>query len=545
MSNNKSLIEKFNEAPSWAVVLGTLGAVGVGYAASKIYQDPEGFKKYFINKAFSAVSSVAGNLVDGQFTDALESLEEELFLDDVEIIDTIPEEGWGKNRVIEFMNSLNSNEKENWENGKVSGCVYNKSNEHIDLLNQAMALFTLSNPLHPDVFPSIKKFESEIISMTIDMLAKGVDGVCGAMTSGGTESILMACKAHRDYYEKNKGITRPNIVAPSSAHAAFNKACEYFKIELRLSKLGKDHRADVADLESKIDSNTILIVGSAPSYAHGMIDDIEAIAALAIKYGTGCHVDGCLGGFILPWIEQLEDSDIPPFDFRVKGVTSMSADTHKYGYAVKGSSVILFANEDLRRSMYFVYTAWPGGLYCTTAIGGSRPGCLIAGCWASLVSTGKDGYLDHAREIFLTASSIKQGIIDNDDYELVGDSKTMVIAFKSKNQNDLNIFGVMTAMKERGWNLNPLQNPLSIHICVTYAHKGKGDQFVEDLNEATAQVKKDKKKYNSSGAAPIYGLAYSISGTDPVDHIVKSYLDITLTAKRKHTSNKTNNNNEN
>lgn len=200
-------------------------------------------------------------------------------------------------------------------------------------------------------------------------------------------------------------------ILPESAHAAFNKACHYFNIKLVSAPLGADFKVDVQKMKKLINRNTILLVASAPGYAHGMIDDIRAVAKLAEENNIGCHVDACLGGFLLPFLRDSKVLDIPEFDFRVPGVTSMSADTHKYGYSVKGTSVVLFRNSDLRRSMYFVNVEWNGGIYASPTIAGSRPGALIATTWASLVSIGKNGYLSAAKEIGEMQKTIKKGFV--------------------------------------------------------------------------------------------------------------------------------------
>eukprot|EP00339_Tiarina_fusa_P009797 CAMPEP_0117014786 /NCGR_PEP_ID=MMETSP0472-20121206/11930_1 /TAXON_ID=693140 ORGANISM="Tiarina fusus, Strain LIS" /NCGR_SAMPLE_ID=MMETSP0472 /ASSEMBLY_ACC=CAM_ASM_000603 /LENGTH=458 /DNA_ID=CAMNT_0004718431 /DNA_START=204 /DNA_END=1580 /DNA_ORIENTATION=- len=457
----------------------------------------------------------------------MKDLEKELRIKDDIVIREIPAEGWTQEQILELMEKLEKAEEHKWKTGKVSGCVYHGGDDHTNMMSKVFSLFALTNPLHPDVFPSIRKFESEIIGMTAEMLGN-VPGVCGALTSGGTESILMACKAHRDFYLA-KGITQPEMIVADSAHVAFHKASHYFGIKLVVAPSGDDYCVDVAAMEKLITRNTVLLVGSAPSYAHGMVDDITAIAALAKKRGIGCHVDACLGGYLLPWLKQVDGfQNIPDFDFRVDGVTSMSADTHKYGYSVKGTSVILFRNEHLRRSMFYVNVNWNGGIYASPTIAGSRPGALVATTWASLMGMGKKGYLEAAASIAKMQQEIKQGIMEMDDLELVGDSTTMVLAFKSEKYN---IFGVKTLMGERGWNLNPLQKPNSIHICITYnqARQNGGEKFMNDLKESMDLIRADPKKYEGVGDAYVYGLAYGLPDRSLIEEMIMGYLDLCLT----------------
>jgi sphinganine-1-phosphate aldolase len=263
-----------------------------------------------------------------------------------ETVLVIPPQGLSPEEVLKRMKELKSLDEKNWKGGKVSGVIYSGDEKLTALMNEAYSLFSLTNPLHPEIFPSIRKFEAEIIRMTANMM-NGDSEVCGAVTSGGTESILMAVKTYREQFKKQN----PEIVIPVTAHAAFDKAGNYFGVKVVHVRLDKDFKVDVKALESAITKNTIMIMGSAPQYSSGVVDPIPELAAIALKHGIGMHVDSCLGGYVLPWVQKsgVDKGKIPFFDFRVPGVTSMSVDTHKYGYATKGTSVILFKNEDLRK----------------------------------------------------------------------------------------------------------------------------------------------------------------------------------------------------
>jgi len=255
---------------------------------------------------------------------------------------------------------------------------------HDNMLSDVWNTFMHTNALNPTMYPSLRKFETEIISMTSWML-HGDDKCCGALTSGGTESILMAIKAYRDRAKKLRPyLTKPNIIVPTTIHPPFEKAGSYFGVELIHIELDQDMRVNVKLVEQAINKNTILLVGSAPQYCHGVVDPISKLSDIALSHGLPLHVDACFGGFMLPWLEKL-GYKIPTFDFRIPGVTSISADVHKYGYSSKGASVILYRNEELRSHQYFAYGSWPGGLFGSPSLTGSRPGGMIAAAWAALV----------------------------------------------------------------------------------------------------------------------------------------------------------------
>jgi glutamate/tyrosine decarboxylase-like PLP-dependent enzyme len=291
------------------------------------------------------------------------------------------------------MAALQTRETDGWKDGYVSGAVYHGDTAHIDFLNQVYALHSQTNPLHADVWPSISKYEAEIVAMTAGMLGgdKAGEEICGTLSSGGTESIMLAMKTYRDRARAERGIRRPEMVVPITAHAAFDKAAQYFGIKMVRIPVDQDYRADIRAAARAITRRTVVVVGSAPSFPHGMVDPIAELSELARQRGIGFHTDACLGGFVLPWAADL-GYPVPPFDFQLPGVTSISADTHKYGYAAKGTSVILYRGPELRRHQYFTITDWPGGLYFSPSFAGSRPGALSAACWAAMVRIGQKGY---------------------------------------------------------------------------------------------------------------------------------------------------------
>eukprot|EP01102_Stenamoeba_stenopodia_P021532 TRINITY_DN8701_c0_g1_i2.p1 TRINITY_DN8701_c0_g1~~TRINITY_DN8701_c0_g1_i2.p1 ORF type:complete len:383 (+),score=82.48 TRINITY_DN8701_c0_g1_i2:1-1149(+) len=366
---------------------------------------------------------------------------------------------------------------------------------------------------------------SDVYKRQASMLG-GNNRTCGATTSGGTESILMALKAYRDQArELRPDIKHPEVIVPVSAHAAFDKAGHYFGLKIVHTPLGPDYRANVDAIRKAINRNTILLVGSAPSFPQGTIDPIEDIAALARQHNLPLHVDACLGGFLLPWMQKL-GYPIPNFDFRVPGVTSISADTHKYGYAAKGTSVLLFHNKDLRKHMYFVQTEWPGGIYASPGVAGSRPGGLIAACYAALLAVGQDGYMKHADAIAKASQKLVAGIKQIPGLEVLGDPKAMVVAFTTK---DFDIFKMVDALKKDGWVLNVLQKPNSLHICLTQQHVDHIDELLRDLRAATELLRSNPSLFKD-GVAPVYGLATGLPERSVVKEVVYGVLDAMLKA---------------
>lgn len=437
----------------------------------------------------------------------------------------IPVTGRSRAEILNEMQSMRAREELQWKDGFVSGAVYHGDQEHIDFLNQVYAVNSQSNPLHADVWPSTTKFEAEIVAMTADMLGGAGQGVCGTISSGGTESIMLAMKTYRDWAREKKGITKPEMIVPITAHAAFDKASQYFNIKTIHIPVDENFRADVNAARKAITPNTIVIVGSAPSYPHGAIDPIAELSELARQNQIGCHVDGCLGGFVLPWAEKL-GYPVPPFDFRLPGVTSMSADTHKYGYAAKGTSVILYRGEELRHFQYYTATDWPGGLYFSPTFAGSRPGALSAACWAALTSIGAEGYLTATKKILETAHAIKQGIREIPELRVLGDP-LFVIAFDS---DSLDIYKVLDFMSHKKWSLNGLHKPACVHICVTLRHTqpGVAERFISDLREAVAHVKTHPDEKGTM--APVYGMAATLPLRGMVSDLLKKYLDVIFKA---------------
>ncbi|KAJ0408037.1 hypothetical protein P43SY_000241 [Pythium insidiosum] len=437
----------------------------------------------------------------------------------------LPRKGMADDALVSLLKELAGDSDKKWQDGLVSGAVYHGEQDHLAVLNKAYELFSVSNPLHADLWPAVNKFEAEVIQMTAALMSpEGNSDVCGTLSSGGTESIFLATKTHREWYRQQYGITKPEIIACVTAHAAIDKACEILDIKLiKVPVNPKTLKVDCDAVRWNITANTIMIYSSAPNFPNGVIDDIPELSKIAAQNDVGLHVDCCLGGFVLPFAKKLRPDLIPDFDFSLPGVTSMSCDTHKYGYAAKGTSVVLYRNKEIRRFQYFAYPDWTGGLYVTPTLAGSRPGALSAAAWASMIRLGHEGFMEKTDAILRVADEIKQGIKQMDSLELVGDPVAMVVCFKGVG---LNILKVSDAMAKKGWSLNALQHPASVHICVTVRHIGKGKKFLRDLTDAVAIVKKDPNGALEGGSA-IYGMASSMPA-GPVDDILRIYTDVTL-----------------
>jgi len=488
-----------------------------------MYRLPEGISARLFDsmKGLPVVREAIEKEMDGMMADIKQSVKP--YTGEVEQFAALPDAGRGKDAVLEIMEHIQTKESEKWKDGFVSGAVYHGDSDHIDFLNRVYAIHSQSNPLHSDIWPSAAKYESEVVAMTADMLGAGhtADNICGVVSSGGTESILLAMKTYRDRARNEKKIRQPEIVVPNTAHAAFDKAAQYFKVKIVHVPVKNDFTADAEAMKKAVNKNTIAMVGSAPSFPHGVIDPIAELSDFARQKGIGFHTDACLGGFILPWAEKL-GHDIPLFDFRLPGVTSISADTHKYGYAAKGTSVILYRGGHIRRYQYFTITDWPGGLYFSPTFAGSRPGALSAQCWAAMVAMGKQGYLAATRKILDTAKVIRDGIAAIPELYILGDP-LWVIAFASES---LNIYQVMDRMGEKGWSLNGLHKPACVHICVTLRHteSGVADRFLKDLEAAAADVKAHPDE--EGHMAPVYGMAATIPFRGLVGDMMERYMDL-------------------
>jgi sphinganine-1-phosphate aldolase len=430
---------------------------------------------------------------------------------------TLPTKGSPRDAVMHQLKSLHADDAK-WKDGKTFSLVYFAGDEVSQLLKDAYSEFIAENGLSPVAFPSLRQMECEVVSMAASLLG-GDDDVSGTMTSGGTESIMMAIKTARDWGRKVKGIKRPHLIVPASAHPAFDKAVHYFDVDYSHAPLKADFTVDVAAMERLIRPETVLLVGSAPAYPQGVIDDIPAIAALAKAKGLLCHVDACLGGFFLPFARKL-GRQMTPFDFAVDGVTSMSADLHKYGYAAKGASVVLYRSGGLRRHQFFTYSGWNGGLYASPSFCGTRPGGAIAAAWAVMHHLGEEGYLTRAQSILDTTKKMQDGISKIGGMKVLGAPVGGVFAFSS---DSINVYELGDAMDARGWKLDRQMNPPALHVMVTPAHAAVLEKFLGDLSECAKSLAAGEPA--PDGSAAMYGMVGTIPDRAQVDDFLVEFLD--------------------
>jgi len=437
----------------------------------------------------------------------------------------LPVKGRNRDEVLAELRGFGEREDARWETGQISGSYYHGGKDHYAFLNEIFGFFSHVNLLQRDMCPSGTKLEAEIVAMTAKMLhgdaVKALDpaeDVCGTVTSGGSESIMLPMLAYRERARAERSITRPEMVVPDTIHPAFSKGAYYFGIDLIRVPVGPDFLADVGAMAARITPNTIALAASAGNYPHGLIDPLGQLSDLALERGLGFHVDGCLGGFLLPWIEKL-GYEVPVFDFRLPGVTSMSCDTHKWGYGLKGTSVVLYRGRALRRHQYFTATDWAGGLYASPTMAGSRSGGLTAATWAAMVALGEEGYLDAARHIMTAADTIRAGIEEIPELAIFG-NPTFCIAMRS---DVVDVFHVNDFLVSKGWRLNGLQRPPGLHLCVTLpqGRPGVAEHFVEDLREAVTYAKNPSQPNAKTGA--IYGGGAVPAGA--LEQMLMAWLD--------------------
>ncbi|EXJ77014.1 sphinganine-1-phosphate aldolase [Capronia epimyces CBS 606.96] len=457
----------------------------------------------------------------------------------------LPKEPWTHEQLRTELEALAAMKRTRWEEGKVSGAVYHGEQSLLDIQSEAMKLFSVANPIHADVFPAVRKMEAEVVAMVLAMFNAPESGA-GATTSGGTESILMACLSARQKGFAERRIRQPEMIIPSTAHAAFHKAASYFKIKLHTVDCpAPEYMVDVNRVRRLINPNTVLLVGSAPNYPHGIVDNIPALSKLAVSYKIPLHVDCCLGSFVMPSLAKAGFpspwADEGGFDFRQPGVTSISVDTHKYGFAPKGNSCVLYRNRKLREYQYFVCPEWSGGVYGSPSIAGSRPGALIAGCWASMMSIGEKGYVDATHKIVSTKLTIENAVKEHpvlrETLSVLGHPLVSVVAFESVDPA-ISIYDIADGMSRRQWHLNSLQDPPGVHVAVTLpmTRPDAVNGLIDDL-VAVVQEEKDKaleriraggpiEKGKAKGtSAQLYGVAGSLPDKTIVKELVVAYLD--------------------
>ena len=397
--------------------------------------------------------------------------------------------GMSKQEVMDRMRGLKQDDAD-WRGARTWSLVFPAGEDVDEVLEAAHREFLFENALNPFRFPSLRVMEEEVVEMTAGLL-NAPEGARGCMTSGGTESILAAVKAARDHARAERNIAEPELLVPASAHPAFIKAAHYLDMPCRRIELADDLRADLDSARQLVGPATAMLVASAPNYPHGLIDPVEELAALAAEHNAFCHVDACVGGFILPFLEKT-GVPLPAFDFRVPGVTSMSADVHKYGYATKGASVVIHRDaHTLLNHQAFFFDDWPGGMYGSLAVAGTRPASAIAAAWAVMNYLGEEGYLERARVVAQTSTALKAGISSIDGLQLVGDPPASLMAFCS-DQYDMGAIG--DVMDSRGWHLDRQERPPALHMMVTPNHEKIIERFLDDLRFAVSSHGESKGK---------------------------------------------------
>jgi len=420
---------------------------------------------------------------------------------------SIPLKGKPYEDVLEEMQSFRNQDADSL-NGRTWSLVYHLSQEHDDFLKKAHNLYFSENALNPLAFKSLKRFEHEVVKMAAGLL-NGDENVVGTMTSGGTESCLLPVMAYRELARAKKRWSKvsPEMIAPETIHVAWEKAAKYFNVKMVSIPVKTDFRVDVEILKKKINKNTIMIVASAPSYPHGVIDPIEEIGQIASENRIPFHVDGCLGGFFLPFAEQV-GYRVPAFDFRCKGVTSISADIHKYGFGAKGASVLLYKNMAFLKHQFFIHQNWPGGVFASPALLGTRPGGPIAAAWAAMNTIGLSGYRHMVKKVMGITEKLLKGINSIQGLQVLGKPQMSVFAYGSTSRK-IDIFAVGDVMEDKGWHIDRLQRPEGLHAMVTPAHAAVADQYLEDLKKAVEFVK-DHPDLASRGNAAMYGMIANV-----------------------------------
>ncbi len=398
----------------------------------------------------------------------------------------LPEQGEAWEPLRERLVELGRNDVD-WRSNKSAVYVFHPGEDVLDVAKEAYALYQSENALGPAAFPSLRRMEDEVVGIGLGLL-HAPDGAAGNITSGGTESILLATKACRDHAAaRGVDVRGARLVLPRTAHLAFDKAAHYLGLEVVRVPVGADLRADPAATEAAVDERTIMLVGSAPCFPYGLVDPIPELARIARDRELWLHVDACVGGYFNPFAE-LEGVALPEWDFRVEGVTTISADLHKYGYAAKGASTILHRSAETHAHQIFQGDAWPAGQMTTPTVAGTRPGGAIASAWAVLHYLGVSGYRERAAAVLKTRRHLEDGLAAL-GLRVLGDPPLCLIAFGAPEDDPLPIFAVWKAMYDEGWFSGVVQAPDGIHLMLSPAHERVADRYLEDLANALESVR--------------------------------------------------------
>ncbi|MGQ0824019.1 MAG: pyridoxal phosphate-dependent decarboxylase family protein [Actinomycetota bacterium] len=397
----------------------------------------------------------------------------------------LPQHGLTKDEVVAELARKRSRDAR-WQDGRTFGMVYDGGSSVHEVAEAAATMFLHENALNTRAFPSLAEIQSEVVGALADLFHG--ESASGFMTSGGTESIIMAVTAARERGRNEREITQPEMVLAESAHAAFHKAAHYLGVRVHKVGVRDDWRTDVDAMARHVNDNTVLVVGSAPQYPQGVIDPIPELAALATSVGASMHVDACMGGLVLPFMEMNGES-VAPWDFRVDGVTTISADLHKLGYTPKGASVILHRSKELRRYQTFVFDDWLGGFYASPGMQGSRAGLPMAAAWAVLHHLGVDGYRQLVQIAIDATRTLIAGIGALPELAVLGEPEAHIVAIAAAaGRGDVDVFSVGDALHVGGWHVDRQGPPANLHLTVSAGNAAVIDEFVADLGEAVAQV---------------------------------------------------------
>ena len=398
--------------------------------------------------------------------------------------------------------------------GQTFAYVYEASKAHNELTEQCFLKYMHHNTLNPVLFNSLRVIENEVVTMCAKLF-HGDDKCVGSVTSCGTESLILAMKTYRDYRGKGE------VIMCNTGHPGINKGCHYVGLDVVQIPTDKTLRLSLKHLKKAISSKTVLVVASAPQYPHGVVDDIPEIAKICRSYGVPLHVDSAIGGFVLPFLEMEGRAKFKPFDFRVPGVTSINADIHKYGYAPKGSSVLIFKNSTIRNHQFFAFSTWPGGIYLSPTIMGTRNGGTLSSAWGSLLDLGVNGFRTITTKILVEVDKIVAFVKECPDLELMAEPDSTLVSFRCKN---FRTYLLTDALDARGLYMEKNSNPDCIHMTIMPNHIGKMDNIIVMVKECLQEVKKDPSKYEK-GTKAMYGMMASIPDEAIVEDFVVHLMD--------------------
>ena len=375
-----------------------------------------------------------------------------------------------------------------WRQGRMALYFYFLDDEVTRVAQEAYLTYWTENAMGQRAFPSMKRLEGEVISMAL-ALHHAPKEATATFTSGGSESIFLALKTARDWARETKGVERPNIVIPRTGHPTFDRAAQHLGVEVRRVPTSRnDFRADPREMAKRIDGRTIMLLGSAPNYPFGVFDPIREIAALAQQHGLWMHVDACVGGFLAPFVRKL-GREIPDFDFAVPGVTSISADLHKYAYTAKGASMMMLRDAALLKWQTFNFSDWERGAYVNSTAQGTRPGGAVAAAWAVMNFLGEEGYVHWAGVLMDTVDRMATGIAAIPGLEVLEPHELCIFVYRS-NDPALDIGAVAEGLTQRGWFVGRQAEPPGIHLHLNPAHSIAVDDYLSDLRDAVTEVRK-------------------------------------------------------